>query len=86
MKRGIFFILSLGLIVACSKQPLSTESTNNADISVERLFDIDGCRVYRFMDYGDPHYFVRCGNVVTTSSSHPCDKNKTCDENIETYQ
>lgn len=48
------------LLAGCGEKAIGIDPTNNAFVNVERLFDHDGCTVYRFHDYGHPRYYVRC--------------------------
>ena len=48
------------VLVACSKPAESTASSSNGNIPVEKLFDVDGCTVYRFHDAGYNRYFSSC--------------------------
>ncbi len=64
------------VLAGCGEKPVSTAQTDNAAIKVERLFDHDGCTVYRFNDAG-PRYFVKCRDGSTRtewSESYPCGK------------
>lgn len=58
------YTLLLLILAACSKPAMSHLSTDNPEITVEKLFTVDGCTVYRFDD-SNTHYFVKC----TTPSS-----------------
>jgi hypothetical protein len=66
MKKVKFF---LGLViilaaVACGKQEQRVEETTNNNIKVDLLFEKDGCKVYRFYDYGRAIYFTDCRGKV----------------------
>lgn len=65
------------VLAGCGEKPVSTAPTDNAAIKVERLFDHDGCTVYRFYDAGT-RYFVKCRDGSSTrtewSESYPCGK------------
>ncbi len=77
MRRFAVPALSLALLSACMAEPVDRQRTNNPEFGVSRLFDHDGCTVYRFEDNGRKHYFVKCqsGNVRTMGSqSVPCGK------------
>ena len=66
--RRVVVLVSVALILSgCLKDPVSKSETNNPNITVETLFDYDGCRVYRFLDNGNYRYFARCGSSVSTS-------------------
>lgn len=77
MKNIIFTILAISLVaISCTvSKPLSKmPSDNNETYKVEYLFEHDGCKVYRFMDYGNYVYFTNCeGNTTaigTDSIAH----------------
>jgi hypothetical protein len=46
------------LFSGCAKDPVSTERTDNAAITVDFLFEKDGVRVYRFYDGCRPIYYT----------------------------
>ena len=78
-------LVALGLLTGCSKDPVSSESTNNPQVPVELMFEHEGCRIYRFHDGGRRHYFVRCRNeIASTSSTQRCGKHCRRDELIST--
>ncbi|MCX6216581.1 hypothetical protein [Spirosoma sp.] len=63
MKRLIIIALSVGLL-ACEKTPISTDTTDNPAIKLDKLFTVDGCNVYRFHDSEHDVYLTTCsGNV-----------------------
>ena len=53
--------------------------SDNPTATVDRIFKVDGCTVYRFRDYppyGPEHYFARCegasaANVEDMPQKHP---------------
>jgi hypothetical protein len=69
------------LLVACYSDPQEKQQSSNAGFTVDVLFDVEGCRVYRFGDGGRVHYFARCngGTLTTGTRSEPCGKNCTRD-------
>ena len=68
-----YILLSLALLsTACMKQPHSTSQTNNPEFQVQLLFEHDGCKVYRFVDY-HYSYFTNCKG--STEWTEPCGKN-----------
>ncbi len=83
----------LGVLMAtsaCVAPAISQTATNNANVHVDRLFDHDGCTVYRFLD-GSYHYYVRCidapGAPTTTAQTTnivSCGKNCAKEELIST--
>ena len=77
-------LLLVCLLTACYKAPVATTGTDNAEIKVERLFDHDGCTVYRFSD-GGTRYFVKCRDGSTRtewSERYPCGKS-ICHRDLE---
>lgn len=55
-------LAALVALVACAKDPISVNETDNAGFRVSLLFTTDGCKVYRFRDGGYYRYFVNCGS------------------------
>lgn len=66
--------LALTALAGCEKPSQGIEKIGSFE--VETLFEKDGCKVYRFTDYGEPHYFTNCGGstmgrVPTGDATHP---------------
>lgn len=77
MKRiALFAILTLALS-SCGEDPLATKSTDNPNLPVGILFEIDGCKVYRFRDAGQYVYFTNCRGSTTAFHSESCGKGCT---------
>lgn len=55
--------LSLVLFTSCKREPTEVVTTNNKNFYVELLFEVDGCKVYRFWD-GGYKYFTTCNGSV----------------------
>ena len=70
----VLLVLSLG---ACygDGQAVATMPADGHDYSVVKLFEVDGCTVYRFHD-GYSRYFSDCGTV---STCRPQGKTVHCD-------
>lgn len=66
MKIVALFTLFLAL-AGCTKDPIKTESSNNADVPVDLLFEHDGCKVYRFKDGGYNIYYTKCQQSSQTA-------------------
>lgn len=91
--KALYFIglllLSSLWIFSCRVPAQSRLQATNPQVRVELLFEVDGCKVYRFYDSGQPRYFTKCqGNVGSSSVGwvQPCGKN--CSfyaENITAY-
>lgn len=47
---------ALGCGVAGEKKVIAT----NNKVELELMFEHDGCKVYRFMDFGEPVYYADC--------------------------
>jgi hypothetical protein len=85
MKKSIIvaaMAITILVAVSCSKRAEERRRTTNPAIDTEKLFDIDGCTVYRFEDGGRDHYFTNCQGSV--SGVYGCGKNCTQEENIST--
>ena len=67
-------ILSVLFLSACQKNPES--SRHVGDFQVQRLFEVDGCTVYRFYD-DRTVYFTKCDGRANTSYTESCGKNCT---------
>lgn len=67
------------LFLACDSSPPSAPDpsvieTTNENYPVRRLFDVDGCTVYRFVDADKYRYFTRCvgAQTETLQGSNDC--------------
>lgn len=76
------------LLAACTEPAEKNIATDNPDITVDRLFEKDDCRVYRFMDAGHFHYYAVCNGSTTTNSTvlKVCGNKNGCasDESVPT--
>jgi hypothetical protein len=86
-----FLIIILFLIVSCDNKPISTEPSTNPEIPVSLLFNYDGCAVYRFIDSGRKHHFVKCidgSQMVIDQHTETCGKGcaNIIEENIQTIK
>lgn len=73
--KALTAIAALLLLGACSKDPIQSTQTDNRDLSVDILANVDGCRIYRFEDAAHYVYFTRCGSSTATQSWYTCGKN-----------
>lgn len=53
-----------------------TGAVTESNFEVSRLFDTEGCAVYRFRDAGRYHYFTTCGEAIS-SQTETCGKGCT---------
>ena len=68
MKKVLIGLTLSLFLTSCFGEPTKVVETNNNDFDVELLFEIDGCRVYRFWDRGYK-YFTTCNGSVEWKSS-----------------
>lgn len=78
MRKTVVLLALLAL--ACEATPVSTNRTSNPGLLVELLFEHDGCRVYRFRDNGNLHYYAHCGSQVTAWGYHKSGKSTVREE------
>ncbi len=76
IRRAVAVGLLLGAIVVavffavgCAKDAVKRVSTTNNGVEVELMFENDGCKVYRFMDFGEPVYYADCRASGSTQTS-----------------
>ena len=74
MKKILFLGLASVLFLSCQRDAKEELKTDNKKYKVDLLFEIDGCKVYRFWDSGYK-YFTTCNGSVThkPSGKHPKD-------------
>ena len=80
--KAMIILTAIGL-QACSETPVKSDVVGNG-VDLDLLFEHDGCRVYRFYDYKNPHYFTDCRGSISDRRS--CGKNCTREESIETVK
>lgn len=68
-KFSIIAIVLVTFFSSCNEEAKEKVVTNNASFNVELLFEIDGCKVYRFMDVGRNRYFSTCQGSVSWNES-----------------
>lgn len=66
MRRLVFVAL---FSLACFRDPVSEQRTNNSNFSVEELFTHNGCTIYRFVDGGRHRYWTDCRGSVSNHYS-----------------
>lgn len=81
-KRYLWAVCVLWM-AGCAGQAQTTKRVG--DFDVERLFEVDGCTVYRFSDGGNYRYFTRCdGRSSGVTWTKSCGKNCTSSVDIQT--
>ena len=63
--KKILIIFSFLLLVSCKNEALEKKQTTNDEFNVELLFEVDGCKVYRFQDASRNRYFTNCKGSVS---------------------
>jgi len=81
--KYIPFVLLIGL-AGCAADPISTHKTDNQNVSVDLLFEHDGCTVYRFYDDGRYHYYAKCPNASASTTTQQQSGKTTVPEEIPT--
>ena len=67
IKSSALAFIALLLLSCATGVPISKgPSENNKTYDVEYLFEHDGCKVYRFYDYGHYVYFTNCTGQTTS--------------------
>ena len=70
IEASVLVILAISLWSCAAMNPrvpiTTTTPGNNKTYEVEYLFEHVGCKVYRFMDYGNYVYFTNCNGDVTS--------------------
>lgn len=72
MNKIILILLCLAILSGCEKvtPPESISSTSNNNIQVELIFENDGCKIYRFEDYGYERYYANCAPGIIGGHTH----------------
>ncbi len=79
----LFIVVLLFLILCCSAEgkPVKVEkpdTNENYDFCVVFLFEVEGCKIYRFLDGGYYHYFmIGSGQVINTVQEKTVSTGKT---------
>jgi hypothetical protein len=72
--------LAMLMFTGCLKDAERAAPGSNGSVRVGLLTSVEGCDVYRFMDGGNPHYFVKCKDAqaaVMEQHIESCGKNCT---------
>lgn len=64
MKKLILIITCIFLLTSCVNSSQEKVQSSNSEIEIEKLFEVDGCTIYRFMD-GQYRYFTNCKGSVS---------------------
>lgn len=78
----ILVMLVLLLLTSCEREAKEKVETSNPLFNVELLFEVDGCKVYRFEDGGRTRYFTTCQGSVNWSERYG--KNSTVNIEVPT--
>src|SRR5690606_35713292 len=78
-------LIALLAVTGCAKPAVGTAVSNNSEVLVEELFDVDGCKVLRFKDAGKFHYFANCARSSTVMENQTESCGKNCYRDVE-YQ
>ena len=78
-------MLPLLLLTGCYKQAESSSRPSNGEFEVQKLFEHQGCTVYRFYHSGY-RYYTRCKSDVTTTWNESCGKNCTRSVSVPTQE
>jgi hypothetical protein len=74
MKKLLMVLPSI-LLASCGQDPVATKSTDNPNVPVGLMFEVDGCKVYRFTDASRFVYFTNCTGETTSYHTETCGKN-----------
>lgn len=89
-RAAILAVLALAAALAgCGQRTQQPESSAAAGTGykVDKLFTHDGCTVYRFWDWSNTRYFVRCDTgQAETMTSQSCGKGCTSSTQIPTVR
>lgn len=58
--KYLTLILAIVLLNSCGHEAIEAETTIQNGIELDLLFEKDGCKVYRFHDYGRAIYWSDC--------------------------
>lgn len=64
MKRFILVTAILATLTGCQSRPLAYVNTENPEVELAKIFEVDGCNVYRFSDSGTSKYLTTCPGSV----------------------
>ncbi len=67
MKKILIYLCLILSVSGCGGKPINV--TSKGDFEVEYLFEQDGIKVYRFIDYGHMRYFTTRGDTFWSEES-----------------
>ena len=86
---ALFLLFCIVSLSSCFRNitPQADLVSSNPDVKVQLLFEVDGCKVYRFYDGLSPRYFTNCKNGNSSVGwIESCGKNCTYyAENMTSY-
>lgn len=82
MRAALAICAALALAGCDANTPVSVQKTDNSQVSVDLLFTVEGCRVYRFLDALHFHYLTICPGRVT--SDYSCGKGCEVHDDVPT--
>lgn len=69
MKNKILIIsLVVFSVYGCARDAEQVSKSTNPEFYVSKLFEFDGCTVYRFYDGGAYKYYTKCGGLSSSAS------------------
>lgn len=81
MKRFILVTAILATLTGCQSRPLKYVNTENPEIELAKIFEVDGCNVYRFIDGNNSRYLTTCSGSVLFNSGKLADGIQTVTKN-----
>jgi|LakMenEpi03Aug12_release.lakeMendotaPanAssembly.Ray.scaffolds.fasta_scaffold557286_2 hypothetical protein len=77
-------LLLIALIFAsCKREAQKQVQSTNSNFNVELLFEVDGCKVYRFRDGENYKYFTNCKGSVSWDDTKTQQSGKTTQTTTE---
>jgi hypothetical protein len=78
--RTLFAALLVATVLCGCTKKAESVSYVNKEFEVEKLFEHDGCKVYRFYDGGWQRYYTNCSG--STQWTQSCGKSCTSQEGV----
>lgn len=83
MKRLILIAIAALLLSGCDTEGVGSESTDNDQVVVERLFTVEGCTMYKFRDGWRNIYWTNCPGTTQYYTGGKNNKHVSVDTNSE---